>query len=108
MTAYDGLPGIEVLAAVSLWPSNLGWFTWAIIYLVAYFINVFISARMLLPTGRPNTTKRQRMSNSFLLTLILSWPLVFLIVMMVSEQGGKSECHGACRGVDRMGVLRGG
>ncbi len=94
MTAYDGLPGIESLTAVSLWPSGLGWLTWVIIYLVAYMVNVFLSARMLLPTGQPNTSKRQRISNSFVLTLILSWPLVFLIVIMVSEQGGKSNAMG--------------
>ena len=69
----------------SLWPQGLGWWVWGIIILVTYFINVFISARFLVPVGLPGSKVPGRMKKAFILSLILSWPAVYLIVLMVSE-----------------------
>jgi len=71
----------------SLWPQGLGCWIWGIIILVMYFINVFISARFLVPVGLPQSKMPGRMRKAFVLSLILSWPVFYLIVLMVSEMG---------------------
>ena len=69
----------------SLWPQGLGCWIWGIIILVAYFINVFISARFLMPVGLPGSKMPGRMKKAFVLSLVLSWPALYLILLMVSE-----------------------
>jgi hypothetical protein len=83
--------------SASLWPSNLKWFVWLIIIIVLYLVNVLISARMLYPVGLPESKKPGRMKHAFLLALVLSWPMVYLIVLMLSEMGGEES--------NTMGIL---
>jgi hypothetical protein len=86
--------GLGPVLLASLWPSGLGCWAWGIIILVLYFINVLMSARVLLPVGLPDSTKLRRIKNSFLLSLILSWPNVYLIILMLSELGEAENSMG--------------
>jgi hypothetical protein len=83
MTSRELIP----LLYASLWPSGLSWWSWGIIIIVGYMINVFISARFLLPVGLPDSSKGRRIRNAFLLAVILSWPMAYLIILMLSEIG---------------------
>jgi hypothetical protein len=82
------------IIAISLWPQDLGCWTWVIIAVVLYFINVFISARMLLPVGLPGSKKPGRIKLAFILSLILSWPAIYLILMMVTGLGATTSVAG--------------
>ncbi len=86
--------GMTPLICASLWPSKLGWFVWLIIVVVLYLVNVFISARMLYPVGLPESKKPGRMKYAFLLSLVLSWPMVYLIILMISEMGQAGNTMG--------------
>ena len=82
------------LMAVSLWPQGLGCWIWGVIIVVTYFINVFISARFLVPVGLPQSKMPGRIRKAFILSLILSWPAVYLIALMVSEMGQAENSMG--------------
>lgn len=70
-------------------PAIEGWWLWGIIIIVLYFINVFISARVLRPAGLPESTKFRRMRLNILLSVILSWPLIYLVIAMLLHRDGE-------------------
>jgi len=88
---------IQVITPVltaSLWPGGLNCWIWGVIILVTYFINVFISARFLFPVGLPESKMPGRIRRAFILSLILSWPVLYLIVLMVSEMKQSTSSMG--------------
>ena len=83
------MQSIPIFLSAQVLPAITGCWWWGIIFVVAYFINVFISARVLLPVGLPESTKLRRFRMSIVLTLILSWPLVYLIIAMLLHREGE-------------------
>jgi hypothetical protein len=85
---------IIMLLQARLLPQGLTCWVWGIIIVVLYFVNVIMSARVLLPVGLPESRKPGRIKWAFILSLLLSWPLVYVVVVVLMEQGSTASAAG--------------